>query len=48
MEVKIKGKPKRGRSRTSFLKQVTEDTGIGTYCELERIISVGKNEERHQ
>jgi len=31
MEGKIEGKPGKGRPRTPFLKQVMEDTGIGTY-----------------
>jgi len=34
IEGKIEGKPGRGRPRTPFLKQVMENTGIGTYWEL--------------
>jgi len=35
----IEGKPGRERPRIPFLKQVMEDTGIGTHWELKRIIS---------
>jgi len=31
IERKIEGKPGRGRPKTSFLKQMMEDTEIGTY-----------------
>jgi len=39
IEGKIEGKPGRERPRTPFLKQLMDDTGIGTYWEMKRIIS---------
>jgi hypothetical protein len=39
IEGKIEKKPGRGRSKTPFLKQVMEDTGIGTYWVMKRIIN---------
>ena len=39
LEGKIEGKPRRGRPRTPFLKQLMDDTGIKTYWEMKRIIS---------
>lgn len=39
IEGKIEGKPGRRRPRTPFLKQLMEDTGIGTYWEIKRVIS---------
>jgi len=35
----IRRKPGKGRPRTPFLKQVIEDTRIGTYWKLKRNIS---------
>jgi hypothetical protein len=40
IEGKIEGKLGIGRPRTPFLKQVMEDTGIGTYWEMKRIIRI--------
>lgn len=42
-EGKIEGKPGRRKDRTSFLKQVMEDTGIGMYWELKR--NIGNREQ---
>lgn len=46
IEEKIKDKPKTGRPRIPFTKQVIEDTGIRTYRELKiTVSSTGKQKD---